>query len=206
NPATGERLGACPVGTAADVNAAVKAARAAFPAWRDTPTPVRARYLFDLRNLLEQHFEELAAICTQEHGKTLEESRGSVRRAIDNIECGAGIPSLMMGQALEQISTGIDCVSQRQPIGVFAAIAPYHFPAMVPLWFFPYAIATGNPFIVKPSEQVPLSQHRIAELFSQLKLPPGVVNFVNGSKDVVNGILEHPDINGVSFVGSSPVA
>ena len=206
NPATGERLGSVPVGTAADVDAAVQAARAAFPKWRDTPAPARARYLFDLRNLMEEHFEELSSICTQEHGKTLDESRGDVRRGIDNIETGAGIPSLMMGQALEQIATGIDCVSQRQPLGVFAAIAPYNFPAMVPFWFLPYCIATGNTMIVKPSEQVPLSQHRVFQLIDKLGLPPGVVNTVNGAKDVVNGILEQRDIAGVSFVGSSPVA
>jgi malonate-semialdehyde dehydrogenase (acetylating)/methylmalonate-semialdehyde dehydrogenase len=206
NPATGEKLGRCPVGTAADVDAAVKAAASAFPRWSETPAPARARYLFDLRNLMEQNFEELAAICTQEHGKTIEESRGDVRRGIDNVECGAAMPSLMMGQALEQISGGIDCVLQRQPLGVFAAIAPYNFPAMVPLWFLPYAIASGNTMIIKPSEQVPFSQHRLAQLIDKLNLPPGVVNYVNGGKDVVNGILEHPSIRGVSFVGSSAVA
>ena len=206
NPATGERLGSVSLGAASDVDAAVQAARAAFPQWSDTPAPARARRLFDLRNLMEQHFEEIAAICTQEHGKTLDESRGDVRRGIDNIETGAGIPSMMMGQALEQISGGIDCVSQRQPLGVFAAIAPYNFPAMVPLWFLPYCIATGNTMVVKPSEQVPLSQNRIFQLIDQLGLPPGVVNLVNGGKDVVNGILDHPGINGVSFVGSSPIA
>ena len=206
NPATGDKLGSCPVGTRADVDAAVQAAKAAFPAWSDTPSPARARFLFDLRNLMEQNFEELASICTQEHGKTLDESRGDVRRGIDNIECGAGIPSMMMGQALEQISGGIDCVSQRQPMGVFAAIAPYNFPAMVPFWFLPYCIATGNTMVIKPSEQVPFSQHRVAQLIDQLELPKGVVNYVNGGREVVNGILEHKDIKGVSFVGSSPVA
>ena len=206
NPATGDRLGSVPLGTAADVDAAVKAAKAAYPTWSETPSPARARYLFDLRNLLEQSFEELASICTQEHGKTLDESRGDVRRAIDNVECGAGIPSMMMGQALEQISGGIDCVAQRQPMGVFAAIVPYNFPVMVPFWFLPYAIATGNTMVVKPSEQVPLSQHRVAQLIDKLGLPPGVVNFVNGGKDVVNGICDHPDVKGISFVGSSPIA
>lgn len=206
NPATGDRLGSVPVGTTADVDAAVKAAKAAFPKWRDTPAPTRARYLFDLRNVLEKHFEELSAICTQEHGKTLDESRGDVRRGIDNVECGAGIPSLMMGQALEQIAGGIDCVSLRQPMGPFAAIVPYNFPAMVPFWFLPYCIATGNTMIVKPSEQVPLSQHKVAQIIDQIGLPPGVVNYVNGAKDVVNGLCEHPDVKGVSFVGSSQVA
>ena len=206
NPATGELLAQTPLGTAADVAAAVAAAKAAFPAWRDTPAHARARYLFDLRNLMEQHFVELCELCTLEHGKTLEESRGDVRRGIDNVETAAGMPSLMMGDALEQIATGIDCVSVRQPMGVFAAIAPYNFPSMVPFWFLPYAIATGNTFVVKPSEQVPLSQLRLFELLHELKLPPGVVNTVNGGRDVVNAILEHPDVAGVSFVGSTTVA
>ena len=206
NPATGERLGSVSLGSAEDVDVAVKAAQAAFPKWRDTPSPARARFMFDLRNLMEEHFEELSAICTQEHGKTLDESRGDVRRGIDNVETGAAMPSLMMGQALEQISSGIDCVAQRQPLGVFAAIAPYNFPAMVPLWFLPYCITTGNTMVIKPSEQVPLSQNRIFQLIDKLGLPPGVVNLVNGGRDVVNGIVDHPQIKGVSFVGSSPVA
>ncbi len=206
NPATGDKLGSVPVGTSADVDAAVAAAKAAFPAWRDTPVPVRARYMFELRNLMEQRFEELAAIVTQEHGKTLDESRNSVRRGLDMVECAAGAPSLMMGKALEDISRGIDCVEQRQPMGVFAAIAPYNFPAMVPLWFLPFAIACGNTFVVKPSEQVPFSQHRLAEIIDQLGLPKGVVNFVHGGKEVVTRICDHPDIAGVSFVGSSQVA
>ena len=206
NPATGDTIGDVPMGNAADVDAAVIAAKKAFPAWSQTPPAVRARYMFDLRNLMEKHYEELLSICTQEHGKTFEESKGDVRRGIDNIETAAGIPMMMLGEALEQIATGIDCVSYRQPMGVFAIIAPYNFPSMVPLWFLPYAIATGNTVVVKPSEQVPFSQYRIFEILHELKLPPGVVNMVNGGKDVVNGILEHKDIAGVSFVGSSPVA
>jgi malonate-semialdehyde dehydrogenase (acetylating)/methylmalonate-semialdehyde dehydrogenase len=207
NPATGEPLGSVPVGSAKDVDQAVAAAKAAFPAWRETPPAVRARYLFDLRNVMEEHFDELAALCTEEQGKTLDESRGDVRRGIDNVETAAGIPSLLMGDALEQIATGIDCVSVRQPMGVFAVIAPYNFPSMVPLWFLPYAMATGNTVIVKPSEQVPFSQRRLFELIDgTLGLPSGVLNTVNGGKDVVNAILEHEDIAGVSFVGSSPVA
>lgn len=206
NPATGEPLGSVPRGTGKDVDQAVAAAKAAFPAWRDTPPATRARYLFDLRNAMEEHFDELCALCTEEHGKTLDESRGDVRRGIDNVETAAGIPSLMMGDALEQIASGIDCVSVRQPMGVFAVIAPYNFPSMVPLWFLPYAIATGNTLVVKPSEQVPFSQRRIFELIDTIRLPKGVVNSVNGGKDVVNAILEHEDIAGVSFVGSSAVA
>jgi malonate-semialdehyde dehydrogenase (acetylating)/methylmalonate-semialdehyde dehydrogenase len=206
NPATGEALGSVPKGSAHDVDLAVAAAKAAFPAWRDTPPSTRARYLFDLRNVMEQNYDELLAICTQEHGKTLEESKGDVRRGIENVETGAGIPSMMMGDALEQIAAGIDCVAVRQPMGVFAAIAPYNFPSMVPLWFLPYCIATGNTMVVKPSEQVPFSQLRLFELIDKIGLPKGVVNTVNGGRDVVNGILEHKDIAGVSFVGSTPVA
>lgn len=207
NPATGAKLGAVPMGTGADVDAAVKAASVAFATWRDVPVAVRARYLFDLRNVMERHFDELCELCTLEHGKTLEESKGDVRRGIDNVETAAAMPSLMMGQALEQIATGIDCVSVRQPMGVFAVIAPYNFPSMVPFWFLPYAIATGNTVVVKPSEQVPLSQVRLFELIhEELKLPKGVLNMVHGGKDVVNGILEHKDIQGVSFVGSTGVA
>jgi malonate-semialdehyde dehydrogenase (acetylating)/methylmalonate-semialdehyde dehydrogenase len=195
------------MGAASDVDEAVKAARAAFPAWSQLPAQTRSRYLFDLRNLMEKHYDELLSICTQEHGKTLEESKGDVRRGIDNVETAAGMPSLMMGQALEQIATGIDCVSVRQPMGVFGIIAPYNFPSMVPFWFLPYAIATGNTVVVKPSEQVPLSQIRLFQLIhDELKLPKGLVNLVNGAKDVVNGILDHNDIAGVSFVGSTAIA
>jgi malonate-semialdehyde dehydrogenase (acetylating)/methylmalonate-semialdehyde dehydrogenase len=206
NPATGDALGSVPKGSVDDVDMAVAAAKAAFPAWRDTPPAARARHLFDLRNVMEQNYEELLSICTQEHGKTLEESKGDVRRGIENVETGAGIPFMMMGDALEQIATGIDCTAVRQPMGVFAAIAPYNFPSMVPLWFLPYCIATGNTMVVKPSEQVPFSQLRLFELIHKIGLPKGVVNTVNGGRDVVNGILEHKDIAGVSFVGSTPVA
>ena len=208
NPATGEALGNVPVGATADVDDAVRAARTAFPAWRELPAQTRARYLFDLRNRMEEHYDELVAICTQEHGKTLEESKGDVRRGIDNVEVACGVPSMMLqaGGALEQIAGGIDCQSVRQPMGVFAIIAPYNFPSMVPFWFLPYALATGNTVIVKPSEQVPFSQHRLFELLDTVKLPPGVVNLVHGGRDVASAIVEHRGVAGVSFVGSSPVA
>jgi malonate-semialdehyde dehydrogenase (acetylating)/methylmalonate-semialdehyde dehydrogenase len=206
NPATGDALGSVPMGTASDVDAAVAAAKRAYPAWSETPPAVRARYLFELRSLMMQNYDELLSICTQEHGKTIEESKGDVFRGIENVETACGIPNLMQGLALENVSAGIDCVSYRQPMGVFAVIAPYNFPSMVPLWFLPYCIATGNTIVVKPSEQVPFSQHRLFELIAQLGLPPGVVNLVNGGKEVVNRILDHQDIVGVSFVGSSPVA
>jgi malonate-semialdehyde dehydrogenase (acetylating) / methylmalonate-semialdehyde dehydrogenase len=206
NPATGERLGDVPLGAPKDVDAAVSAARGAFDAWRDVPVAARARHLFALRNMMEENYDELLSICTQEHGKTFEESKGDVRRGIENVETAIAMPTLMMGQALEQIATGIDCTSQRQPMGVFACIAPYNFPSMVPLWFLPYCIAAGNTMVIKPSEQVPFSQLRLFELIDKIGLPPGVVNTVNGGRDVVNAILDHKDIAGVSFVGSTTVA
>lgn len=206
NPATGEVIAHVPLGTRADVDAAVASAKAAFPAWRATPVVERARYLFKFRELLEKHFEEIVWIVTTEHGKTLDEARGSVRRGIEAVEVGCGMPSLMMGYGLEEIARGIDCDVHRQPMGVFAAIAPFNFPAMVPLWFLPFAVGTGNTFIVKPSELVPLSQRRMFELMHEAGFPEGVVNLVNGGVDVVNALCEHPDIRGVSFVGSTHVA
>jgi malonate-semialdehyde dehydrogenase (acetylating)/methylmalonate-semialdehyde dehydrogenase len=206
NPATGEVIARTPLSTAEDLDTAVAAAKKAFPAWRDTPPVVRARAMFRFRNLLEEHFEELSRIVTTEHGKTLEESRGSVRRGIECVEVACGTPALSMGYGMENISSGIDCQVIRQPVGVCAAIAPFNFPVMVPLWFLPFAVATGNTFVVKPSEQVPLSQKRIFELLEQCDLPPGVVNLVNGGREVVEAICDHPDIRAVSFVGSTPVA
>src|SRR5437763_7019066 len=206
NPATGEMLGRVPLSGTREVDAAVAAAQAAFLKWREVPPVVRARYLFKLKYLMEEHFEELAATVTREHGKTLEESRGSVRRGIENVEHACGIPTLMMGKALEDVASGIDCEYVRQPLGVFAAITPFNFPAMVPCWFWPYAIATGNTFVLKPSEQVPFSSTSIMELAIEAGLPAGVLNLVHGGKDAVNAILQHPGIAGVSVVGSSSVA
>ena len=206
NPATGEVIARTPLSTAEDVVAAVAAATKAFPAWRDTPAPVRARFLFRFRDLLEEHAEDLARTVTREHGKTLEESRGSVRRGIECVEVACGTPSLMMGYGAENIASGIDCQVIRQPLGVCAAIAPFNFPAMVPLWFLPFAVATGNTFLVKPSEQVPLTQRLIIGLLERCGLPPGVVNLVNGGRAVVEAICDHPDVRAVSFVGSTPVA
>ena len=206
NPATGEVIAKTPLSTGEDLDAAVQAAKKAFPAWRDTPVVVRARAMFRFRQLLEDHFEELAATVTREHGKTLEESRGSVRRGIECVEVACGTPSLMMGYGLENIASGIDCNVIRQPLGVCAAIVPFNFPAMVPLWFLPFAVATGNTFIVKPSEQVPLTQRLMVQLLEQCGLPPGVVSLVNGGRAVVEAICDHPDIRAVSFVGSTAVA
>src|SRR5579864_2905079 len=206
NPAVGDVIGRTPMSTAEDVDAAVQAATRAFAPWRDTPVNARAQVLYRLKALMEQNFEELSRIVTTEHGKTLPEARGSVRRGIECIEVACGAPSLLQGSGLEDIASGIDCHVVRQPIGVVAAIAPFNFPAMVPLWFMPFAIVAGNTFILKPSEQVPLSQRKMAELLRQCDLPPGVVNLVNGGRDVVNALCDHPDIRAVSFVGSTPVA
>jgi malonate-semialdehyde dehydrogenase (acetylating)/methylmalonate-semialdehyde dehydrogenase len=206
NPATGEAIARTPLSTGEDLDAAVAAAEKAFPGWRDTPPTVRARAMFRFRELLNESFEELARTVTREHGKTLEESRGSVRRGIECVEAACAAPSLMMGYAQENIANGIDCQVLRQPLGVCAAIAPFNFPAMVPLWFLPFAVATGNTFLIKPSEQVPLTQRLIAGLLERCGLPPGVVNLVNGGREVVEGICDHPGIRAVSFVGSTPVA
>jgi malonate-semialdehyde dehydrogenase (acetylating)/methylmalonate-semialdehyde dehydrogenase len=206
NPARGEVIARTPLSTRGDLDGAVQAAKKAFPAWSETPVVVRARALFRFKALLEEHFEELARTVTTEHGKTLDEARGSVRRGIECVEVACGAPSLMMGYGLENISSGIDCTVFRQSLGVCAAIAPFNFPAMVPLWFLPFAVASGNTFIVKPSEQVPLSQRFITSLLEKCDLPPGVVNLVNGGREVVEGICEHPGIRAVSFVGSTPVA
>ncbi|HXG96080.1 MAG TPA: CoA-acylating methylmalonate-semialdehyde dehydrogenase [Gemmatimonadales bacterium] len=206
NPATGEQLGRVPLSGGRDVDHAVAAAQAAFLKWRQVPPVVRARYLFKLKFLMEEQFDDIATTVTRENGKTLDEARGSVRRGIENVEHACGIPTLMMGKTLEDVAAGIDCEYVRQPLGVFAAITPFNFPAMVPCWFWPYAIATGNTFILKPSEQVPFAPTRIIELAHEAGIPPGVLNLVHGAKDVVNALLAHPGIAGISFVGSSPVA
>src|SRR5437764_4226212 len=206
NPAVGDVIGRTPLSTSADVDAAVEAARQAFPAWRETPVNTRAQVLYKFKALLEQHFDDVARRLTTEHGKTLDEARGSVRRAIECVEVACGAPSLMMGAGLEDIAKGIDCHVVRQPLGVCAAIAPFNFPLMVPMWFLPFAVVTGNTFVLKPSEQVPLSQKRVFELLERCGLPPGVVNLVNGGREVVEAICDHPEIRAVSFVGSTPVA
>ncbi len=206
NPASGEEIGRVPLSTGADVDAAVQAARAAFPAWRDTPAPQRARVLFRLKALLEENREELARSLTLEHGKVVAETRGELQRGIENIEHACGVPTLMMGDTVEQIAAGIDSASWRQPLGVFGIITPYNFPVMIPLWFWPYAIATGNTVVLKPSEQDPLTHQKIVELAEEAGLPPGVLNVVHGGRETVEAVCDHPDIVGVSFVGSSRVA
>jgi malonate-semialdehyde dehydrogenase (acetylating)/methylmalonate-semialdehyde dehydrogenase len=206
NPARGVVIARTPLSTGVDLDTAVRAAAAALPVWSDTPPVARARALFRFKQLLEDHFEELARTVTTEHGKTLDESRGSVRRGIECVEVACGVPSLLMGHGLENVAPGLDCQVMRQAVGVCAVIAPFNFPAMVPLWFLPFAIACGNTFILKPSEQVPLSQQRIFQLLEQCDLPPGVVNLVHGGREVAEAICDHPGIRAVSFVGSTPVA
>ena len=206
NPAHGTVIGRVPLSTGRDVDAAVAAATKAFAGWKETPPVVRARTMFRFKQLLEEHFEELARMVTTEHGKTLDEARGSVRRGIECVEVACGGPSMLMGYGLENVGPSIDCTVMRQPIGVCAAIAPFNFPAMVPLWFLPFAVVCGNTFVLKPSEQVPLSQQRMWKLLEQCDLPPGVVNMVHGGREVVEAICDHRGIKAVSFVGSTSVA
>ncbi|MGA7919867.1 MAG: CoA-acylating methylmalonate-semialdehyde dehydrogenase [Candidatus Acidiferrales bacterium] len=206
NPATGERLARSPLAGKAEVNAAVDAAAAAYPAWRRTPPEDRIQYLFKLKQILEENIEELAQICTQENGKTVGESRAELRRAIENVEVACGIPTMMQGYNLEDVASGIDEIMIRQPLGVTAAITPFNFPAMIPFWFLPYAIACGNTFILKASEKVPLTMQRVFELMEALQLPPGVLNLIHGDKTAVDVLLEHPEVRAISFVGSTPVA
>jgi malonate-semialdehyde dehydrogenase (acetylating)/methylmalonate-semialdehyde dehydrogenase len=206
NPATGELLGQVPLSPPEEVDRAARAAAAAFQEWRRTPAVERVQHLFNLRDLLERHFEELARTITLENGKTLEESRGEVRRAIENVEVACGIPILIQGRVSEDIARGIDELMIRQPVGVGAALCPFNFPAMIPFWSMPYALACGNTFIVKPSERVPLTMVRIFELMEQVDFPRGVVNLVHGSRQTAEAVLDHPGIQAISFVGSTPVA
>ncbi len=205
-PATGETICQVPFSTVAEVDNAVQAAKEAYWDWRCTPPLTRARYFFKLKDLLEKAFEDIAKTLVTEEGKTLDESRGEVRRMIENVEHATAVTTLMTGYNLEDISQGIDCTAERQPIGVFGAIAPFNFPAMVPWWFLPYAVVCGNTFVLKPSEQVPMTQTRIFEAVDDCGFPEGVINLVHGAKDVVNAMLRHPDIKGISFVGQSATA
>ena len=206
DPATGEALGSVPVSSGADVAQAVAAARAAFPEWRRTPAVERARVLFRLKSLLDEHKAELALQLSHEHGKNVAETAGEIQRGIENVEHACGIPGLMMGDTLEDVARGIDCETIRQPLGVFAVITPYNFPVMIPMWFWPYAVATGNTVVLKPSEQDPLTHQRVVALAVEAGLPPGVLNVVHGRKETVEALIDHPDVMGVSFVGSSAVA
>lgn len=206
NPSEGVQLAATPMCGSEEVGRAIEVAQAAFPAWADTPPTERARLMFRFRELLEADFEELSALITLENGKTLEESRGSVRRGIEVVEFACGAPSLLMGDSIENIARNIDCDSIRQPLGVSVAIAPFNFPIMVPLWTIPIALVCGNTFVFKPSEKVPLSAIRMTELLEKAGIPKGVFNLVHGGKEAVDTLLSHDLVKTVSFVGSTPVA
>ena len=206
NPATGEELGRTPLSPAAEVDAAVQAGHRAYPGWRRVPATERIQYLFKLKTLLEEQFEPLSRTITMECGKTIVEARAEMRRAVENVEVACGTPTLIQGYNSEDIAAGIDEMMIRQPLGVCAIVAPFNFPGMIPFWFLPYAIACGNTVVVKPSERVPMTMQRVFELFDALHLPPGVVNLVNGGRDAVDAILDHPLVRAVSFVGSSKVA
>ncbi|GAC1366511.1 MAG: CoA-acylating methylmalonate-semialdehyde dehydrogenase [Ktedonobacteraceae bacterium] len=206
NPATGAEIVRVPLTPREEIDAAAQAAQKAWVGWRRVPPTERIQYLFKLKNLLEEHFDEIARLTTLECGKTLAESQGELRRGIENVEVASGIPSLMMGYNVEDIARGIDEHMLRQPVGVVAAITPFNFPSMIPLWFLPYAIACGNCFILKPSEKVPMTMSRVFDLIDQLGLPPGVISLVNGGKGTVDALLDHPAVRAISFVGSSAVA
>jgi|SRR5436190_4945270 len=206
NPASGELLARVPLSATADLDAAVQAARAALPEWRAVSAIARAQKLFALREGLVERKEDLARSVTVEMGKTIVDARAEVARMIEMVECACALPTTMQGRVLEDVSRNVDAETIRQPVGVCAAIVPFNFPAMVPFWFLPFAIGCGNTFVLKPSEQVPLTQQIAFEVLDGLELPAGVVNLVNGSREIVEGILDHPGIDAVSFVGSAPVA
>lgn len=206
NPASQEVMAQVPAGTAADVDTAVKSSEKAFATWKRVPAGKRIQYLFQLKRLIEENMDELSRTITLESGKTYVEAKAEWVRAIENVENACGIPALMQGDFSEDIATGIDEYMIRQPLGVCACIAPFNFPGMIPFWFLPYAIACGNTFIIKPSEKVPLTMTKVIELIHKLDLPAGVINMVHGGKPIVDGIVEHPGIKAISFVGSSNVA
>ena len=206
NPSTGEVIAECPAGGPSEVDAAVQAAAAAFPAWRATPSIERARVFFRYRQLVEEAFDKICASISHEHGKTLTEARGDIYRGIENIEYACGVPSLLFGDSLENVARNVDCETQLQPLGVCVGITPFNFPAMVPLWMYPLAIACGNTFVLKPSEKVPLTAVLLAQLLEKAGLPKGVLNIVHGGRECVDALLTHPKVRAISFVGSSPVA
>lgn len=206
NPATAEVLATVPLSPAEEVDEAARLAAAAFSGWRRTPAPARIQFLFKLKMLMEEHFEDLSRSITIENGKTLDDARGEMRRAIENVEVACGIPTMMLGDFSEDIARGVDEYMIRQPVGVAAIICPFNFPGMIPFWYLPYAIACGNTVIVKPSERCPITLQKVFRLLDQLGLPKGVVNLVNGGADTVNALLDHPAISAVTFVGSTPVA
>src|SRR5262245_32052621 len=206
NPATGEVIAQLPYATLEDVDRAARAAQAAFLQWREVPVVDRVQVLYRYKALLDRHADEIARILSTENVKTLADALGSVRRAIQMVEVACGMPSLMMGQSLDNVSKGIDCRTIREPLGVCVGISPFNFPAMVPMWMFPFAIACGNSFILKPSEKAPLTPTRTAELLQDAGVPPGVFNVLHGDKVAVDALVKHPLVKAISFVGSSPVA
>lgn len=206
NPATDEVLAAVPLTPVSEVDEAARLAHEAVPAWRRTPAPTRIQYLFKLKMLMEEHFEDLSRSVTVENGKNLADARGEIRRAIENVETACGIPSMMLGDFSEDVARGIDEYMIRQPVGVAAIISPFNFPGMIPFWYLPYALATGNTAIVKPSERCPITMNKVFHLLEQVGFPPGVVNLVNGGAETVNALLDHPAVSAVTFVGSTPVA
>ncbi|MCB0136759.1 MAG: CoA-acylating methylmalonate-semialdehyde dehydrogenase, partial [Caldilineaceae bacterium] len=206
NPATTEVIATVPLSPPEEVDRVARLAAAAFAEWRRTPAPARIQHLFKLKTLMEDNFEDLARSITIENGKTLDDARGEMRRAIENVEVACGIPTMMMGDFSEDVARGVDEYMIRQPVGVAAIICPFNFPGMIPFWYLPYALATGNTVIVKPSERCPITLQKAFRLIEQCGFPKGVVNLVNGSADTVNAILDHPAIAAVTFVGSTPVA
>jgi len=206
NPALGAVSAQVPLASKEEVDAAVAAARAAFPAWRETPPLKRAHILFRFKQLLDEHHDELAELITREHGKVFSDAKGEVTRGIEVVEFACGIPHLLKGQYTDQIGGGIDNWSMRQPLGVVAGITPFNFPMMVPCWMFPVALACGNTFVLKPSERDPSASIRLAELLTQAGLPPGVFNVIHGDKVAVDALIAHPDVQALSFVGSTPIA
>src|SRR5438132_1792726 len=206
NPATGQEIEQVPLSRQPDVDAAVNAAVRAFPGWSRTALMERVRLMFRFKALLEEHFEELASIITRHHGRTLEESRGEVRRGIEVVDFACGAPTLLQGRTLRDVSGGVDQDLYRYPIGVCAGVPPFNFPVMIPLWMYPLAVVAGNTFVLKPSDRTPLGGQRLAELFLQAGFPEGVLNVVHGAREAVDALLRHPKVAAISFVGSAPVA
>jgi malonate-semialdehyde dehydrogenase (acetylating)/methylmalonate-semialdehyde dehydrogenase len=206
NPATREILGKVPLSSPEDVDQAARAAANAFVEWRRVPAPSRIQYLFKLKNLLGEQFDDLSRSVTIENGKILDEAKGEIRRAIENVEVACGIPTMTMGDFSEDVARGVDEYMIRQPVGVSAIISPFNFPGMIPFWYLPYALACGNPVIVKPSERTPITMQKVFHLLEKVGFPAGVVNLVNGGATTVDAILDHPIIRAVTFVGSTAVA
>ena len=206
DPASAEVIEHVPLSGAAEVEAAASAAAAAHPGWAATPVMERVRLMFRFKQLLEEHLEELAAIVTRHHGKTLDEARGEVRRGIEVVDFACGAPTLLQGRTLRQVGNGVDQDLYRYPVGVCAGIPPFNFPVMIPLWMFPLAVVAGNTFVMKPSERTPLGVVRLAELFAEAGFPEGVLNVVHGARAAVDALIAHPDVRAISFVGSAPVA